>query len=62
MVIDVAMTETAKHAHYILPAASQYEKVETTFFGGGFPDHTFLMTLVVHTACILYMYNIINET
>lgn len=41
VVIDVAMTETAKHAHYILPAASQYEKVETTFFGGGFPDHTF---------------------
>jgi len=43
VVIDVAMTETAKHAHYILPAASQYEKVETTFFGGGFPDHTFLL-------------------
>ena len=43
VVIDVAMTETARHAHYILPAASQYEKVETTFFGGGFPRHTFLM-------------------
>ena len=43
VVIDVAMTETAKHAHYILPAASQYEKVETTFFGGGFPDNTFLL-------------------
>jgi formate dehydrogenase len=43
VVIDVAMTETAKHAHYILPAASQYEKVETTFFGGGFPNHTFLL-------------------
>ncbi|MBJ20165.1 MAG: molybdopterin-dependent oxidoreductase [bacterium] len=43
VVIDVAMTETAKRADYILPAASQYEKVETTFFGGGFPDHTFLL-------------------
>ena len=41
VVIDVAMTETAKHADYILPGASQYEKVEATFFGGGFPDHVF---------------------
>lgn len=41
VVIDVAMTETARHADYILPGASQYEKVETTFFGGGFPDHVF---------------------
>jgi len=40
-VIDVAMTETAQCADYVLPAASQYEKVETTFFGGGFPDATF---------------------
>ncbi len=39
VVIDVAMTETAQHAHYILPAASQYEKVETTFFDAGFPKH-----------------------
>jgi formate dehydrogenase len=43
VLIDVAMTETAKYADYILPAASQYEKVETTFFGGGFPDNTFLL-------------------
>ena len=43
VVIDVAMTETARYADYVLPAASQYEKVETTFFGGGFPDHTFLL-------------------
>jgi anaerobic selenocysteine-containing dehydrogenase len=43
VVIDVAMTETAKCADYILPAASQYEKVETTFFGGGFPNNTFLL-------------------
>ena len=41
VVIDVAMTETARHADYILPAASQYEKTETTFFGGGFPEHVF---------------------
>jgi anaerobic selenocysteine-containing dehydrogenase len=41
VVIDVAMTETARLAHYVLPASSQYEKWETTFFGGGFPDHVF---------------------
>ena len=41
VVIDVAMTETAQLADYVLPAASQYEKWETTFFGGGFPDHVF---------------------
>jgi anaerobic selenocysteine-containing dehydrogenase len=41
VVIDVAMTETAHHADYILPGASQYEKVESTFFGGGFPNHVF---------------------
>ena len=41
VVIDVAMTETAQFADYVLPAASQYEKVECTFFGGGFPDNVF---------------------
>jgi formate dehydrogenase len=41
VVIDVAMTETARHAHYVLPAASQYEKVEATFFNFEFPDNTF---------------------
>jgi formate dehydrogenase len=41
VVIDVAMTETTQHADYILPAASQYEKVEATFFGGGFPNNVF---------------------
>ena len=41
VVIDVAMTETTRCADYVLPAASQYEKIETTFFGGGFPDHVF---------------------
>ncbi|MBN0231501.1 molybdopterin-dependent oxidoreductase, partial [Pseudomonas aeruginosa] len=32
VVIDVAMTETARHADYVLPAASQLEKAEATFF------------------------------
>jgi anaerobic selenocysteine-containing dehydrogenase len=41
VVIDVAMTETARLAHYVLPAASQYEKVEATFFNFEFPDNTF---------------------
>ena len=39
VVIDVAMTETALEADYVLPAASQYEKVETTFFNMGFPEN-----------------------
>ncbi len=37
VVIDVAMTETARHAHYVLPAASQFEKAEATFFNFEFP-------------------------
>lgn len=41
VVIDVAMTETAREADYVLPAASQYEKVETTFFGLNFPENWF---------------------
>jgi anaerobic selenocysteine-containing dehydrogenase len=32
VVIDVAMTETARQADYVLPAASQFEKAEATFF------------------------------
>lgn len=32
VVIDIAMTETAREAHYVLPAPSQYEKWEATFF------------------------------
>ena len=32
VVIDVALTETAREADYVLPAASQYEKWECTFF------------------------------
>ena len=41
VVIDVAMTETARLAHYVLPAASQYEKWEATFFNLEFPKNTF---------------------
>ncbi|HTY54138.1 MAG TPA: molybdopterin-dependent oxidoreductase [Candidatus Binataceae bacterium] len=33
VVIDVAMTESAREANYVLPASSQYEKCEATFFG-----------------------------
>ena len=41
VVIDVAMTETARRAHYVLPAASQFEKPEATFFNLEFPHNTF---------------------
>jgi anaerobic selenocysteine-containing dehydrogenase len=40
VVIDVAMTESAREAHYVLPASSQYEKWEATFFGGAFDTET----------------------
>jgi anaerobic selenocysteine-containing dehydrogenase len=41
VVIDVAMTETASLAHYVLPASSQYEKWEATFFNLEFPKNAF---------------------
>ncbi len=41
VVIDVAMSETARHAHYVLPAASQLEKWEATFFTLEFPKNGF---------------------
>ncbi len=41
VVIDVAMTETARQAHYVLPASSQYEKPEATFFSGEMPTNYF---------------------
>lgn len=37
VVIDVAMTETAREADYVLPASSQYEKWEATFFNFEYP-------------------------
>ena len=41
VVIDVAMTETARHADYVLPAPSQFEKWEATFFTLEFPTNVF---------------------
>lgn len=41
VVIDVAMSETARLAHYILPAATQFEKAECTFFNFDFPENYF---------------------
>jgi len=41
VVIDVAMTETARLAHYVLPAATQYEKWEATFFNFDSPRNYF---------------------
>jgi anaerobic selenocysteine-containing dehydrogenase len=41
VVIDVAMTETARLADYVLPAASQFEKWEATFFTLEFPENAF---------------------
>ena len=41
VVIDVAMTATAREADYVLPATSQYEKAEATFFNFEFPDNYF---------------------
>ncbi|HWF54645.1 MAG TPA: molybdopterin-dependent oxidoreductase [Solirubrobacteraceae bacterium] len=41
VVVDVAMTETARLADYVLPAASQFEKPEATFFNLEFPRNTF---------------------
>ncbi len=40
VVVDVYLTETAREADYVLPASSQYEKAEMTFFAMGFPDNT----------------------
>jgi anaerobic selenocysteine-containing dehydrogenase len=39
VVIDIAMTETARLADYVLPAASQFEKWEMTFFNLEFPHN-----------------------
>lgn len=39
--IDVAMTETAREVDYVLPAQSQFEKAEATFFNLEFPDNAF---------------------
>jgi anaerobic selenocysteine-containing dehydrogenase len=41
VVIDVALTETARLADYVLPAATQFEKYEATFFNLEFPANYF---------------------
>jgi anaerobic selenocysteine-containing dehydrogenase len=41
VVVDVAMTETAQFAHYVLPASTQYEKTEFTLFNFEFPTNYF---------------------
>ena len=41
VVVDVAMTETARLAHYVLPVSSQLEKAEATFFNFEFPHNVF---------------------
>ena len=41
VVIYVAITETAQLADYVLPAASQYEKFEATFFNFEYPENFF---------------------
>ena len=39
--IDVFMTETARLADYVLPAVTQFEKHEATFFNFEFPNNVF---------------------
>lgn len=41
VVIDVAMSETARLADYVLPTPTQYEKWEATFFNFDFPRNCF---------------------
>jgi anaerobic selenocysteine-containing dehydrogenase len=41
VVVDVALTETARLADYVLPVATQYEKAEATFFNFEFPKNVF---------------------
>jgi len=41
VVIDVALTETGRLADYVLPASSQFEKWEATFFNFDFPRNVF---------------------
>lgn len=43
VVIDIAMTETARCADYILPVASQFEKAEAVFFNFEFPENAFYL-------------------
>lgn len=50
VVVDVAMTETARFADYILPAHTQFEKWEFTGFNLEFPKNGFHLRHPVFTA------------
>jgi anaerobic selenocysteine-containing dehydrogenase len=39
VVIDKDLTETAERAHYVLPACSQFERFDCTFFNWGYPEN-----------------------
>ncbi|MFO0571622.1 MAG: molybdopterin-dependent oxidoreductase [Polyangiaceae bacterium] len=41
VVVDVARTETAELAHYVLPVPTQFEKAEASFFNFEFPKNHF---------------------
>ncbi|OZD04256.1 MULTISPECIES: molybdopterin-dependent oxidoreductase [Nocardiaceae] len=41
VVVDVALTETAREADYVLPASSQFEKYEASLFTLHFPHNVF---------------------
>ncbi|WP_353406673.1 molybdopterin-dependent oxidoreductase [Pseudoteredinibacter isoporae] len=43
LAIDVVMSETALECDYVLPASSQYEKWEATFFPRNFPANIFYL-------------------
>jgi anaerobic selenocysteine-containing dehydrogenase len=43
VVIDIALTETAQQADYVLPVATQYEKAEAVFFNFEFPENAFFL-------------------
>ena len=39
VVIDKDMTDTGELAHFVLPASTQYERYDSTFFNWGFPEN-----------------------
>ena len=50
VVVDIAMTETAREADYVLPATTQFEKAEATFFNFEFPENYFHVRAPLFTA------------
>ncbi len=50
VVIDVAMTETARLADYVLPVPTQFEKYEATYFNFEFPKNVFHLRRPILTA------------